>query len=63
MNVPPELWLNCLYKHRDEQISRGDVMCPYKISDNEGRLVGSDLVYLPLGQPLDGEWSEFESEE
>lgn len=56
-DVPVGMWSRNLYRHKDEPISSGDVMCPYKISDDDGNLL-DDLVYLPLGKPLNSEWLE-----
>jgi hypothetical protein len=58
-DVPVELW-GCLYREKNQSVYYADTLCPINISKDNGQIHYPDnLVYLPLGQPLDSEWLEF----
>ena len=61
MDVPASLWGNALVKSKNTTITNATILNPCNVSDDKG-LLFADRHYLPLGQPLDGEWSEFEEE-
>jgi hypothetical protein len=60
-DVPVELWGKALFKAKAKNISNVDILTPFNVTDAQGNML-KDLVYLPLGQPLTGEWLPFESE-
>lgn len=56
-DVPVGLWGKALVKFKNQNIRYARTISPCVVSDNIGN-IHKDLVYLPLGQPLTGEWLE-----
>ena len=57
-DVPVELWGKALYKRKKDPTYPSDIFTPFNITNKNGSILSDDLVYLPLGQPLTGEWLE-----
>jgi hypothetical protein len=56
-DVPVELYGKALCKYKTDAVRESVMFTPYRITNKYGELL-ENLVYLPLGQPLTGEWLE-----
>lgn len=56
-DVPVSLWGKVLYKHKGRKVEDAEMMSPRMIANGDGNIY-ADMTYLPLGQPLTGEWLE-----
>ena len=61
MDVPVELWGRALVKYKSNPAHCAVNITPADITNNNGD-INTEMHYLPLGQPLDSEWLEFEEE-
>ncbi len=56
-DVPVNLWGKALFKKQEEESWRASLLEPNMITTTKGNLY-ENLVYIPLGQPLNSEWLE-----